>query len=358
MSLIKKVKLPGGTIYDIGTNWANIEDIPPIWKLENDTHMSANTSFDDYTTLGNYYIAYNTISPTILTEGKPKTGNLYGALKVSYDLGSKTNTASIAHLRQDWFVHGSPQHYVRNTGNDETWGNWNTYTYKASDGDTEEGSINQPVYVANTGKILPTNIFQIGEKVTTLSTSKTLYIKTDIELTNNLYRNIYGKIFGYQTGFGPIDISFSTYYNKTQITDCFYSDPFNIIDTFEVYKNTEDKVFIKILFTKAYITARVLVYHGQTASNENHATDLATSTAETLTLLATGVLKNGSSDAANLVSTDNAIVRFDGTAGKFQNSKVLINDNGDIIMSKIDGITPGCSLQYDNTLNTLNFVFD
>lgn len=68
-------------------------------------------------------------------------------------------------------------------------------------------------------------------------------------------------------------------------------------------------------------------------------------------------------------TTDNAVVRFDGTAGNIQNSGVLIDDSnnlsapGDIRAKGNDiyfGTASGsqCHMQYDNTDKCLKFIFD
>lgn len=60
-------------------------------------------------------------------------------------------------------------------------------------------------------------------------------------------------------------------------------------------------------------------------------------------------------------STDNAIARFNGTGGYIQNSKVLIDDNGNITMNATTAntikIANAVSLQYNSTTKSLDFIF-
>lgn len=63
-----------------------------------------------------------------------------------------------------------------------------------------------------------------------------------------------------------------------------------------------------------------------------------------------------------VASTDNAIARFDGTGGYIQNSKVLIDDTGNITMNASTANTikiasGAVSLQYNSTTESLDFIF-
>lgn len=113
--------------------------------------------------------------------------------------------------------------------------------------------------------------------------------------------------------------------------------------------------------SKSDIPAIPDIQKGTTIGNGNAVTDIDVS-GHTITLRKETTFLTEHQDITGKIdkvsSTDNAAVRFDGTTGSVQNSKVLIDDIGSINLTNVKAtLSDGSKIQFTNTGNTINNSF-
>lgn len=194
----------------------------------------------------------------------------------------------------------------------------------------------------------------------------------DATISTSAWSYIHGHISGTDRN-KVFSIKFSCIWNGSGVLyNASYLDLYGSISTFQIATNENYKPYLIVKFARQVKEVQTFAYWLANSGTHNIATEFSTAVpAETL--ISNGFVKSAidsdisgnaaTATAANITSTDSAVVRYDGTAGKFQNSKVLIDDSGGI--TSASGVVVGAgyltikpySPTYDSTSSNAGIRF-
>lgn len=146
--------LPEGAKYPVST----------IPTLEDGVLLNDNTNLNSIYDYGSYYI--NASAKAKLFTNNPYNDNqTLSAFTLNVMCGIGRTESSQNYRKQDLREFGRPTHFTRNTSNSSSWGNWAAYAYNPNTASTV-GSSSSPIYVDKTGELKACTSIDCGEITT------------------------------------------------------------------------------------------------------------------------------------------------------------------------------------------------